>query len=94
LWNVLLIGSIASLATTLVAPWLGPPASLGVYAAIVIVQQAAPGVESYLPLARVGDELPPHCGFSGFALLIAVLIWTITLGRSRLAHRLSRYDRG
>lgn len=88
-FNVAAISAVAMLAATALGRVLGPLVGLGAYVALVAVQQAAPGLASWVPLS-VGDRsLTVHALVSLAASAIAITAWTSSLGRSRAADRFS-----
>lgn len=92
--NVVLLTAVAMLATVMVGRVLGPVIGLGFYAAVLVVQQTLPDVARWLPVSGAQTNIRPHVEAATAAAVIAVVVWTTTLGRSRFADDLARNDSG
>ncbi|WP_026877184.1 hypothetical protein [Jiangella gansuensis] len=90
--NVVMITAIGLLATCLLGTIGGPIVAVSAYLAVVLIQQAAPGVAPWLPFSDAVGEPEPHIWQSLTVAVLAIAAWTITLGRSPLARALERND--
>lgn len=92
--NVVLLTAIAMLATVALGRVLGPLLGVAVYAAVIAVQQVAPDIARWLPVSGASNNLRPHLATAAGVAIIAVAVWTVTLGRSQLAENLAHNEDG
>lgn len=93
-WNIVLLTAIAMLATVALGRVLGPLLGVAVYAAAIAVQQVTPDIARWLPISGASTNLRPHIATAAGLAVLAVAVWTITLGRSRFADNLTRNEDG
>lgn len=90
--NVALIGSIAVAGSSVVGEATGPILAILTYVALLLTQQAFPGLATLLPIWTAASGHGPHLYFVVISAALAVTIWGQSLGRSGLSNRLRRHD--
>lgn len=88
--NVLLLGSAALVLTAALGKVAGPATGLGLYAAVIAVQQIAPALAAPLPVSGAHTNLQAHPLAAGILAVVAASVWSVTLGHSRWAESLER----
>lgn len=87
--NVVVISALAMTATALLGRVLGPLCGLGCFLLGITVQQAVPSAARWIPLTLRDRDLAAHAWVALAFAVVALAVWTLTLGHSRLADRLT-----
>lgn len=90
--NVLLLGSVALVATAVFGRRGGPVTGLALYVAVIATQQTAPAVAAFLPFSGARPNLQAHLIPAVTAAVIAIGVWSATLGQSRRVTMRQRND--
>lgn len=90
--NVTFFAAIALISTAALGTLAGPLIGLFAYLTTIAIQQAMPDIAAHLPVSGAQTNLTAHpipaVALSG----VAVVVWAMTLGQSRLARSLHRND--
>jgi len=90
--NVTFFAAIALIATAGLGTLAGPLIGLFAYLATVALQQVMPDLAAHLPVSGARTNLTAHPVPSLALSAVAVLVWSITMGQTRLARALHRND--
>lgn len=90
--NVLLLGSLALIATALLGRRGGPATGLALYAALIATQQTAPAAAAFIPFSGARTNLQAHPIPAATVAVIAIGVWSATLGQSRRVDMRERND--
>lgn len=88
--NVTFFAAVALIATAGLGTLAGPLIGLVAYLTTITIQQALPDVAAHLPVSGAKSNLTAHPIPASTLSIVAVIVWAMTMGQSRLARSLHR----